>query len=41
MPCIIYVIKETIADQTDHFSGVFVPENVAYDYDVMTTPGVS
>ena len=27
---------ECIADQTDHFADVFVPENVAYGYDVMT-----
>ena len=27
---------ERIADQTDHFPDVFVRENVAYSYDVMT-----
>ena len=27
---------ERIADQTDHFADVFVRENVAYGYDVMT-----
>ena len=27
---------EHIADQTDHFTDVFVRENVAYGYDVMT-----
>ena len=27
---------ENIADQTDHFADVFVRENVAYGYDVMT-----
>ena len=27
---------ERIADQTDHFAVVFVRENVAYGYDVMT-----
>ena len=27
---------ERIADQTDHFADVFVRENVAYAYDVMT-----
>ena len=27
---------ERIADQTDHFAYVFVRENVAYGYDVMT-----
>ena len=27
---------ERITDQTDHFSDVFVRENVAYGYDVMT-----
>ena len=27
---------ERIADQTDHSADVFVPENVAYSYDVMT-----
>ena len=26
----------SIADQTDHFADVFVRENVAYGYDVMT-----
>ena len=28
---------ESIADQTDHFADVFVCENVAYRYDVVTT----
>ena len=27
---------ERIADQTDHFADVFVCENVAYGYNVMT-----
>ena len=27
---------ERIADQTDHIADVFVRENVAYGYDVMT-----
>ena len=27
---------KSIADQTDHFADVFVRENVAYGYDVMT-----
>ena len=31
------VIYGNIADQTDHFADVFVRENVAYGYDVMTT----
>ena len=37
-PCIICMTlyKERIADQTDHFADVFVRENVAYGYDVMT-----
>ena len=28
---------ESVADQTDHFADVFVRENVAYGYDVVTT----
>ena len=28
---------ENIADQTDHFADVFVRENAAYGYDVVTT----
>ena len=28
---------ESVADQTDHFADVFVRENVAYAYDVVTT----
>ena len=28
---------ESIVDQTDHVADVFVRENVAYDYDVVTT----
>ena len=28
---------ESIVDQTYHFANVFVPENVAYGYDVVTT----
>ena len=28
---------ESVADQTDHFDDVFVRENVAYGYDVVTT----
>ena len=37
-PCIICMTlyTERIADQTDHFANVFVRENVAYGYDVMT-----
>ena len=37
-PCIICMTlyTERIADQTDHFADVFVCENVAYGYDVMT-----
>ena len=27
---------ESVADQTDHFADVFVRENVAYGYDVVT-----
>ena len=27
---------ERVADQNDHFTDVFVRENVAYGYDVMT-----
>ena len=27
---------ESVADQTDHFAVVFVRENVAYGYDVVT-----
>ena len=29
-------IRNAYADQTDHFADVFVRENVAYGYDVMT-----
>ena len=37
-PCIICITlyTERIADQTDHFADVFVRENAAYGYDVMT-----
>ena len=28
---------ESVADKTDNFADVFVPENVAYAYDVVTT----
>ena len=28
---------ESLADQTDHFADIFVRENVAYGYDVVTT----
>ena len=37
-PCIICMTLHTerLADQTDHFADVFVCENVAYVYDVMT-----
>ena len=28
---------ESVADQADHFADVFVRENVAYGYDVVTT----
>ena len=37
-PCIICmtIYTENIADQTYHFTDVFVRENVAYGYDVMT-----
>ena len=36
--CIICMTlyTESVADQTDHFADVFVRENVAYGYDVMT-----
>ena len=38
-PCIISMTLYTksVADQTDHFDDVFVRENVAYGYDVVTT----
>ena len=38
-PCIICMTlyAESVTDQTDHFAHVFVPENVAYGYDVATT----
>ena len=37
-PCIICMTlyTESVADQTDHFAVVFVRENVAYGYDVVT-----
>ena len=37
-PCVIYMTlyTESVADQTDHFADVFVRENVAYGYGVMT-----
>ena len=37
-PCIIRMTlyTENVADQTDHFADVFVRENVAYGYDVVT-----
>ena len=37
--CIIRMTlyTESVADQTDHFADVFVRENVAYGYDVVTT----
>ena len=28
---------ESVADQADHFADVFVRENIAYGYDVVTT----
>ena len=28
---------ESVADQTDHFTDAFVPENVAYGYDIVMT----
>ena len=31
---------ESAADQTDHFANVFVPENVAHSYDVMTADAI-
>ena len=31
------LFTESVVDKTDHFAGVFVRENVAYDYDVVTT----
>ena len=38
-PCIICMTlnTESVADQADHFADVFVRENVAYGYDVVTT----
>ena len=38
-PCIICMTlyTESVADQTDNFADVFVHENVAYGYDVVTT----
>ena len=37
-PCIICMLyKESVADQTDHFANVFVCENIAFSYDVVTT----
>ena len=38
-PCIICMTlyTESLADQTDQFADVFVRENVAYGYDVVTT----
>ena len=33
----LHYYTESIADQTDHFADVFVRENVAYGYDVVTT----
>ena len=38
-PCIICMTlyTESVAGQTDHFADVFVRENVAYGYDVVTT----
>ena len=37
-PCIIRItlFMESIDDQTDHFTDAFVPENVAYGYNVVT-----
>ena len=38
-PCILCMTlyTESVTDQTDHFADVFVHENVAYGYDVLTT----
>ena len=36
MICMMFY-TETFADQTDHFADVFVRENVAFGYDVVTT----
>ena len=38
-PCIICMTlyTESVVDQNDHFAGVFVRENVAYGYNVVTT----
>ena len=38
-PCIICMTlyTESVADQADHFADVFVHENVAYGYDIVTT----
>ena len=33
---LITLYTESAADQTDHFADVFVCENVAHGYDVMT-----
>ena len=30
---------ESIADQTDHFADIFVRENIAHDYEVVTKDG--
>ena len=36
-PALFYTLyTESVADQTDHFADVFVCENVAYCFDVMT-----
>ena len=37
-PCItrITLFTECVDDQTNHFTNAFVPENVAYGYDVVT-----
>ena len=38
-PCILCMTlyTESVTDQIDHFADVFVHENVAYGYDVVTT----
>ena len=38
-PCIICMTlyTESVANPTDHFANVFVHENIAYGYDVVTT----
>ena len=32
----LHYYTESVADQTDHYADVFIHENVAYGYDVVT-----